>query len=150
MFERVFGLLKGTASMPPEPGEALRVAVAAVLVEAAQMDDRFDEAERRSIESLLARRFALTPEAARRLLEEAARAADASVQLHGFLRRIRDAFGPAERIELVEMLWEVAYADGALDPHEDALIRRIAGLVAVDDRDRGEARRRVRRRLGIA
>lgn len=150
MFERIFGLIKGgAADLPSEPGDALEVAVAAVLVEAASLDDRFDEAERRSIEQILAGRFGMTPGSARRLLEEAAHAAAASVQLHGFLRRIRGAFGPAERVGLIEMLWEVAYADGVLDPREDAMIRRIAGLVDVEDRDRIEARRRVRARLGI-
>ena len=40
------------------------------------------------------------------------------------------------------MLWKVAYADGVLDPHEDALLRQIAGLIHVSDRDRGLARQR--------
>jgi uncharacterized tellurite resistance protein B-like protein len=47
------------------------------------------------------------------------------------------------------MLWEVAYADGVLDADEDALIRRVAGLMFVSDQDRGFARRRVRERLGL-
>ena len=41
------------------------------------------------------------------------------------------------------MLWDVAYADGVLDPEEDLLIRRIAGLIYVSDRDRVLARQRV-------
>ncbi|MBS0281793.1 MAG: TerB family tellurite resistance protein, partial [Proteobacteria bacterium] len=56
---------------------------------------------------------------------------------------------PAERIQLIEMLWEVAYADGVLDPEEDLLIRRIAGLIAVEDRERVLARQRVAARMGI-
>jgi uncharacterized tellurite resistance protein B-like protein len=48
------------------------------------------------------------------------------------------------------MLWEVAYADGVLDPLEDTMLRRVAGLVDVSDHERGEARLRVLRRLGIA
>ena len=54
----------------------------------------------------------------------------------------------AERIRVIEMLWEVAYADGVLTGDEDALVRRVAGLLYVSDRDRGEARRRVLKRLG--
>jgi uncharacterized tellurite resistance protein B-like protein len=45
------------------------------------------------------------------------------------------------------MLWEVAYSDGALTGDEDALIRRVAGLIYVSDRDRGDANRRARERL---
>ena len=47
------------------------------------------------------------------------------------------------------MLWEVAYADGVLDPLEDTLLRRIGGLIDVSDRERGAARLRVVARLGI-
>jgi uncharacterized tellurite resistance protein B-like protein len=54
-----------------------------------------------------------------------------------------------DRVRILEMLWEVAYADGALDPEEDALLRRIAGLIHVSDRDRGLARQRVLLRLGL-
>jgi uncharacterized tellurite resistance protein B-like protein len=46
------------------------------------------------------------------------------------------------------MLWEVAYADGVLDPEEDALIRKIGGLIYITDRDRMLARKRVLERMG--
>jgi len=55
-----------------------------------------------------------------------------------------------ERVGLIEMLWKVAYADGVLDPHEDMLVRRIAGLIYVPDRDRGVARRRALEKLAAA
>ena len=48
------------------------------------------------------------------------------------------------------MLWEVAYADGALHDYEASLLRRVAGLLYVSDRDNGEARLRVMAKLGIA
>jgi len=48
------------------------------------------------------------------------------------------------------MLWEVAYADGVLDPLEDAMLRQVGGLVDVADAERGAARQRVLKRLGIA
>jgi uncharacterized tellurite resistance protein B-like protein len=47
------------------------------------------------------------------------------------------------------MLWEVAYADGVLDEYEDSLLRRVGGLIYVPDRERGMARQRVLRRLGL-
>ena len=52
-------------------------------------------------------------------------------------------------MRVIEMLWDVAYADGVLDPEEDLLIRKIAGLIAVTDRERVLARNRVMARLGI-
>jgi uncharacterized tellurite resistance protein B-like protein len=55
---------------------------------------------------------------------------------------------PARRIRLIEMMWEVAYADGKLDPEEDVLLRRVAGLIYISDEDRVAARQRVLSRIG--
>ena len=59
------------------------------------------------------------------------------------------AYEACERVELVEMLWEVVYADGRVDPFEANLLRRIGGLIYVSDRERGAARKRVAARLGV-
>jgi uncharacterized tellurite resistance protein B-like protein len=48
------------------------------------------------------------------------------------------------------MLWKVVYSDGTLDPHEDALIRQVAGLIQVLDRERSAARKRALEKLGHA
>ena len=149
MIGRILGLLGGAAPGPsPERLDELQIAVAALLVEAARMDDRFEASERATIQRLLGERFALAPEAARDLLAAAERAAQRSSQLFPFTRLVVDRLDPPERVRLIEMLWEVAYADGALAPDEDALLRRVAGLVHVPDQERGAARQRVLRRLG--
>ena len=146
MFDRILDLLM--------PGDAPRaamevpVAVAALLVEAARMDDRFDPAERTAIRRLLGQRFDLDAAAIDRLIDAAERAVEGSSALYRFTRVVAERFDPAARISMIEMLWEVAYADGVLDPEEDALIRRIAGLIFVEDHERGAARRRVLARLG--
>jgi uncharacterized tellurite resistance protein B-like protein len=129
--------------------DELQVAAAALLVEAARMDDHFDESERGMIEDLLSSRFDLSAEEARGLLDAAERAVDQSTQLFRFTQMVAQNLSLAERIRLIEMLWEVAYADGILEPQEDALIRRVAGLIYVPDSDRTAARRRVRQRLGL-
>lgn len=72
-----------------------------------------------------------------------------SSQLYPFIRLAVEKLDEQERIQLIEMMWEVAYADGVLDPDEDALLRRVAGLLYISDRDRGEARKRVLRRLCV-
>jgi uncharacterized tellurite resistance protein B-like protein len=71
-------------------------------------------------------------------------------QLHGTTADIAAGMSPEERIGLIEMLWDVAYADGVLDPEEDLLIRRIAGLIYVSDRDRVLARQRVMKAKNIS
>jgi uncharacterized tellurite resistance protein B-like protein len=120
-----------------------------LLVEAARMDDTFDGVERAAIERVLASRFELSEESTRTLLTQAEARADRSNQLYPFTRLAVERMNHNERIRLIEMLWEIAYADGELDPEEDALLRRIAGLIYVSDADRVEARRRVVARLGL-
>src|SRR3954470_19753643 len=128
---------------PPD----LRMSVAILLLEAARQDDAFDAQERATIISLLTGRFGLSPQECETLLNSAEAHAAELVQLHGHTSEIAAQMTPQERIGLIEMLWEVAYADGVLDPEEDLLIRRIAGLIYVDDRERVLARQRVLARL---
>jgi uncharacterized tellurite resistance protein B-like protein len=70
-------------------------------------------------------------------------------RVYAATRLIRDAFSDAERIDMMEMLWEVAYADGELHDYEANLVRRVAGLLYVRDRDSGIARKRVIERMGL-
>jgi uncharacterized tellurite resistance protein B-like protein len=127
--------------------EELRIAAAALMVEAAQLDDNFDAQERDKIRELVAERFELGAEESDSLIEAAeARVAESS-QLHGFTRVIKAKFSLEERIDLMEMLWEVVYADGELHHYEANLMRRLAGLLHVSDRDVGAARKRAQARL---
>jgi uncharacterized tellurite resistance protein B-like protein len=94
-------------------------------------------------------RFALSAEEGADLVDEAERMAAESVEWHGFTRAIKDGFDHAERVQLIEMMWEVAYADGTLHDYEASLLRRVTGLLYVSDRESGEARKRVLARLGL-
>jgi uncharacterized tellurite resistance protein B-like protein len=127
-----------------------QAAAAALMVEAARLDGAFTNRERQKIGTLLTQRFALPPHLAEQLLDRAERTATESVAWQGFTRAIKDALEPEQRIGIIEMLWEVAYADGELHDYEASLLRRVAGLLYVDDKTSGEARLRVMARLGIA
>ena len=131
----------------PRGGEAHQLAAAALLVEAATMDDSFDATERATILQLLSGRFGLSAEEGEELLADAEAEVDRANQLYAFTKPIKDAFGHEERVEVVEMLWEVAYADGELHDYEASLIRRVTGLLHVSDRDSGAARKRALDRL---
>jgi uncharacterized tellurite resistance protein B-like protein len=127
-----------------------RWAAAGLLVVAARMDDVFDPRERQAIQGLLRSRFGLTEDEAHELMAAAEGRADQSQQIFPLTRIVEESFTPAERIDLVEMLWEVIYADGRVDAYEGNLMRRIAGLIHVSDGESGAARKRVLERLGQA
>ena len=154
MINRVKALFAERGGRPHGGGERhsdeeLRLAAAALLVEAALMDDCFDQAERETVRRLLGARFGLAPEEADDLIAEAESAVAESAQLHAFTRVVKDHFSQEERVGLIEMLWEVAYADGELHDFEASLLRRVGGLIYVTDRERGAARKRVMARLGL-
>jgi len=144
MLKRILALLGGGAEAAGAPGkEGLELAAAALMMEAALLDGHADEKEVATIEDLLARAFGLDGATAARLVENAREQIEASGQLYPFTRVIKDRFDHDERVRMIEMLWEVAYADGRVHEYEAALIRRVAGLLYVSDRESGEARKRV-------
>ena len=151
MFERIKALLLdsgGEAEASEKSGRReLELAATALLVEAALMDGNFDVAEREKVAHLLQVRFTLGTTEAEALIEDAIEKIRQSPQLYGFTRVVKDRFDHDDRVELMEMLWEVAYADGELHDFEANLMRRIAGLIYVSDRDSGAARKRVLERL---
>jgi uncharacterized tellurite resistance protein B-like protein len=145
MFDRIVKLLSEPS--PPQDRDGLQIAVAVLLVEAARMDAHFEDAERTVIERLLAHKFQLSSEQTSELMRKAVEVGERSNQLYPFTRIAVERMDLAQRIGLIEMLWEVAYADGVLDPDEDALLRRVAGLIYVSDVDRAAARIRVLERM---
>lgn len=131
---------------PREQAE-LRLASAALLVEAAKLDGAFEEAERVRIASLLKERFGMDAGDVAELIEAADEETDFAGGLYGFTKEVRGNFDHEERISMIEMLWEVAYADGTLHDFESNMLRRVAGLLYVTDRESGEARKRVLERI---
>lgn len=130
-----------------EPDE-LHVAAAGLLIEAAMMDGQIDQVERDRIAVMVNRHFGVSPEEVREIVEAGEKKAENAVDIYSFLRLINTHFDQSERVLLIEMLWEVAYADGVLHDHEAALVRRVAGLLGVTDVESGSARKRAMARLG--
>ena len=146
MFDRlkkIFGD-ETTSREPRERGvDDLQLASAALLAEAARMDDDFGADEQAVITRLLRERFSLPKDEVAALMASADKASSESVELYGFTREVKDAFDHDQRIQMTEMLWEVVYADGEVHDHEANLLRRVAGLIYVSDRESGDARKRV-------
>lgn len=149
MFDRLMALFSNSpdaasAQRPQKHGaEELKAAAASLMVLAARMDGTFEEVERETIRATLQRHFQMRAADAEALIEEGRGAVDESTELYGMIRVIRDHLAPEERIRIIEMLWEVAYADGDVDDYEANLVRRVAGLLYVPDRDSGAARKRM-------
>ena len=149
MLNRIRSLFAG-GDGGAEPGEdALQAAAAALMVEAARSDDTITQAERDRILAVTQRHFHLNEEEAQDLLSAAVFATEDVSPYHRYVSIIMDRCPPDRRLWIIEMLWEVVYADGELNDLEASLLRRIGGLLHVSDIERGEARKRVLERLGL-
>ena len=149
MIDRIKILLRGAEPNDTAQGEsdASKLAAAALLVEAACMDGHFDGDERDAVCAAVGAHFGLSESEADTLIEEAEAAHHEATDLHRFTRTINDRYDHGDRLAVMEMLWEVVYADGRLHAYEANLIRRVGGLLHITDRERGEARKRVLARI---
>jgi uncharacterized tellurite resistance protein B-like protein len=125
-----------------------RLAAAALLVHVATTDSNFDAQERERLQTVLAERFDLGREQAARLIESAMAADFEAVDLYQFTSALNRACDEEERRRVVQMMFEVAYADGELSEFEDNVVWRAAELMHVPSRERVTIRRQVRGESG--
>jgi len=118
---------------PASDGQAddhsLRLAIAALLVEMSRADFVQDQSERDALQQLLARHFALEQDAAQTLLERAEGEVEGSVSLYEFTSVLNETLSSEERRRIVELVAEVAAADGHFDKHEQHLLSKLADLL---------------------
>jgi uncharacterized tellurite resistance protein B-like protein len=127
------------------PAADLPLALAVLMVRVARADHHYTGDEVARIDRVLAARFGLAaPEAARLRSRAEALEAEAPDTVR-FTRALKDAVALEDRAGLVEALWAVALADGARGDEEDQLIRLIAPLLGLTDRDSALARQRAQR-----
>ncbi len=145
---RLQTLFAGAEGDGEPPSEVpLTAAAAALLLYAAQLDGTIDEAENRTVGELLETRFGLDPAQAEELIVRAGARAEEATDLYSLTRHIKDGLSAEQRTGIIEMLWEVVFSDGTVDPFEANLVRRVAGLLYVSDVESGAARKRVIDRL---
>ena len=129
--------------------DELRLASAALLVHASMIDGQVDPSERRKLKELLRERFDLGDDEVRRLVQEAGVEESQSVDLYGFTNILCRELDQDGRKRIVEMLWEMAMADGVVHEFESNLVWRTAELLGVSTRDRVTLRQAVAARRGI-
>ncbi len=138
-------LLRRLTAPDPDPltGDDARLALAALLVRIARTDGDYAREEIERIDNVLKTRYGLGP------FEVAALRRDAEVMeaeapdTVRFTRAIKDAVPYEDRAQVVEALWEIVLADGQRDHEEDALMRLVAPMLGINDRDSALARQRV-------
>ncbi len=127
----------------------LQRAIATALVKAATLDGVMDAAEQGLIHALIGERLGLSSEAAETLLAQAAQAVGQNVELPDLAQTLVDSLSLDDRVRVLEMLWEVVYADGMLHDYEADMVQRAAGALQLPDKSASLARRRAQSRMGV-
>ena len=123
--------------------DALPRAFAAMLIEAARADEEYTDEERAMIDRMLAAKFGLSRDEARTLRIEAETDQEQSNDLYKFTSVLKDGLDREGKIALLEDLWRIVLSDADRDPHEEMVLRRLVGLIHLEDRDSQLARQRV-------
>ena len=120
-----------------------RLAAAALLIHASDIDGKMSGAERDKLRTVLKARFSLDDAATEELIDGATLAEHEAVDLYHFTSLLNRTLDEAGRLGIVEMMWEVVFADGSATEFEDNLMWRAGDLLGVSSRDRIALRRRV-------
>ncbi len=127
--------------------DEFQLALAALLVHVAAIDGDYDPLEHAHLTDLMKSHFSLSQQQVEALIKAARRREADAVDIYSFTRVLTRKLDRTGRREVVEMLWEVAFADARLDEYESNLIWRASELLGVSRQDRLELKDQVRRRL---
>jgi uncharacterized tellurite resistance protein B-like protein len=120
-----------------------RLAATALLIHVISIDGEPSDIEKRKLHGLIESRFGLDPGTADQLIASAMRVEGEAVDLYHFTSVIMRSVDEEGRLRIVEMMWELAYADGQVSEFEDNVVWRAADLLGVSSRDRIELKHRI-------
>lgn len=113
----------------------VELASAVLMIEISLADDHIHDEERRVIRELLEKCFNLNEHELNELLHLAEEEVDHAVSLYDFTRLLNESFSIPDKINIIENLWHVAYADSVIDKYEEYYIRKVADLLYISHSD---------------
>jgi uncharacterized tellurite resistance protein B-like protein len=136
MFDLIKNLLQSDPPADKEQRfERVQVATCALLLEVAHSDGEYKTVEAKLVHDLLAKKFQLSPAAIAELVDYSHDHREQSLDLFQFARVINAHFSNEEKLDIMEGIWQIIYADGVLDKFEDALARQLATLLRLSHKD---------------
>lgn len=119
----------------PEARHSLELASAALLMEISRAHDDVSTVERAAISAAVKGVFHLTDDEIDDLVSTAEDVVDSAISLFDFTAVVNERFTRGQKVDLLQMLWTVAYADNQLDHYEEYYVRKIADLLHISHRD---------------
>ena len=120
-----------------------KIAVVALLISTAKYDGNFDESERIEIHNLIKNYFSLSSENTDDLFKAAEKIENEANDLQQFTRSLNKLLNEEEKLKIVELIWKIVMADGIIDNYEENLVRRLSGLLYLQDKDIGNIKNKL-------
>ena len=120
-----------------------KIAVVALLISTAKYDGNFDESERIEIHNLIKNYFSLSSENTDDLFKAAQKIENEANDLQQFTRSLNKLLNEEEKLKIIEMIWKIVMADGIIDNYEENLVRRLSGLLYLQDKDIGNIKNKL-------
>ncbi len=134
-------MIAETVSSVPE--HQLKLATASLMIEMMNQDEVVLETEKQTVRKALQENFSLTDHETEELCQLAEQEIHNATDYYQFTRLIAEHYSRQQKIQVIELLWRVAYADNHLDAYEEHMVRRIADLIYVPHHDFIQAKHRV-------
>ncbi|KZL20687.1 Tellurite resistance protein TerB [Pseudovibrio axinellae] len=123
-----------------------RLAVAALMFHIIAVDGDIEQQELDQLKRVLQQQYELNEEDTKELMQLAKERDEEAVDLYRFTSVLKRKLEPAQRLKVIESLWEMGFADGSVHEFEDNTIWRVAELLGVSSRDRMQLKQQVARR----
>jgi uncharacterized tellurite resistance protein B-like protein len=120
-----------------------KIAVVALLISTAKYDGNFDESERLEIQKLIKSYFSLSNENTDDLFKAAEEIENKANDLQQFTRSLNKVLNEEEKLKIIELIWKIVMADGIIDNYEENLVRRLSGLLYLQDKDIGNIKNKL-------
>ena len=123
--------------------ESDKIAVVALLISTAKYDGNFDDSEKLEIQKLIESYFSLSSQKTDDLFKAAEKLQNEANDLHQFTRSLNEVLNEQEKLTIMELIWKIVMADGVIDNYEENLVRRLSGLLYLQDKDIGNIKNKL-------
>ena len=143
MFSKLKSIFDKKIEEENEQFDTVQIAISTLMIQTAVYDGVFDEQEKSEILELIKKYFNFNEDQKLSLFKIAMKVNDDSNDMQQFTRVLNDHLSEEEKLKIIEMLWKIIISDGRIDDYENALIRKISGLLYISDRDVGQIKKQL-------
>tara|TARA_X000000368_G_scaffold111946_1_gene87216 strand:- start:245 stop:688 length:444 start_codon:yes stop_codon:yes gene_type:complete len=143
MFDKLKSVFDKKIEEESEQFNTVQIAISTLMIQTAVYDGTFDEQEKSKILELIKKYFNFNEDQKLTLFKIAMKVNDDSNDMQQFTSVLNHNLSEEEKLNIIEMLWKIIISDGHIDDYENALIRKISGLLYISDRDVGQIKKKL-------